>query len=728
MAYPQQTAPPMGMYHHPAAHPSMMMHHGSRLDLLEAEVNHIRYSTPPSASMSKLPGMVPSPTKLGGSEVLDFGSLSGASTGASSNLMDTTMASSADASVAAPGHHAYHQLFSLYKDAVTQLNSLQVRHTQLMSTHQELMMAHYGALQYAAETESNASTGPAGAPKKQLKKHPCMGVIRLDYNYPPADGDTDSPASFGFDVTYRVVPGMTFEIAQAGKFTEAVERRFAEGIKFLEQKGVNAITGDCGFMMAFQVLARKIATVPVFMSSMVQCPVIGAAFDAKDQILILTANGNSLKPQKDVLLNHCGFDVEEDRFVIRGCQDIPGFDAVAKGQAVPIDIVQPGMVKMTADIIRQNPRISGILLECTELPPYADALRASTGLPVWDAVTAADFYISGFKDNPRFGIDDWQAEWDQDQEEYAFGQNLIAKDKDLLVNKTQTSSPKKAAKPKSKAAVQKLKKLKKKQAPCLGVIRLDYNYPPAAGDIDCPGSYGYDVLFRCVPGLTFEMAQSGMMTYQVQQQFVSAVHWLESKGVCGITGDCGFMMAFQPLARDIASVPVFMSSMVQCPMISVAFDKYDVILILTANSKTLEPQKNVLLKECGFDVDDTRFLIEGCQNIDGFDAVAKGEKVDVERVTPGMVKMVQDLLSMQPNIRAILLECTELPPYADALRQATGLPVWDAITCADFFISCCKDNPRFGLNQWQNDWDGTIDEYKLGENLTGKQKGRLLHK
>ena len=31
-------------------------------------------------------------------------------------------------------------------------------------------------------------------------------------------------------------------------------------------------------------------------------------------------------------------------------------------------------------------------------------------------------------------------------------------------------------------------------------------------------------------------------------------------------------------------------------------------------------------------------------------------------------------------IRAILLECTELPPYADALRYHTGLPVWDAIT------------------------------------------------
>merc|ERR1740121_3384634 len=245
--------------------------------------------------------------------------------------------------------------------------------------------------------------------------------------------------------------------------------------------------------------------------------------------------------------------------------------------------------------------------------------------------------------------------------------------------------------------MQKIKKnVVKHQAPTLGVVRLDYNYPPAAGDIDCPGSYDYDVLFRCVPGLTFEMAQSGKMTYTVQKEFESAIKWLESRGVCGITGDCGFMMAFQPLAPDIAKVAVFMSSMVQCPMISVAFDKYDKIMILTANSKTLKPQKQCLLSQCGFDVDDDRFIIFGCQDVPGFDAVAKGEAVDVEYVTPGMVKMAKGILERQPMIRAICLECTELPPYSDALRQATGLPVFDSITCCDFFIAARKDNPRFG--------------------------------
>jgi len=616
--------------------------------------------------------------------------------------------------------HSHKEIMETHAKLVESMRLQAERHDKLLESHGMLMEAHKKMMA--------SRVGLGKEAKKEAKKHPVLGVVRLDYNYPPAAGDTDSPASFGYDVTYRVCPGLTFEMAQAGKVTEAVERNFAEAIKFLELKGASAITGDCGFMMAFQILARKIATKPVFMSSMVQCPIIATAFDPKDHILILTANGKSLAPQKDVLLNSCGFDVEEDRFLIYGCQDVPGFDAVAKGEAVPVDVVQPGIVKMTQDILKKNPKIAAILLECTELPPYSDALRAYTGLPVWDAITAADFYINAYKDNPRFGLNDWQAEWDGVQDDYSFGDNLIEADRKELVNKIEKPKPKPKAKAKTKAMMEKIKKkIVKQQAPTLGIVRLDYNYPPAAGDIDCPASYDYDILYRVVPGLTFEMAQSGKMTYTVQKEFETAIKWLESKGVCGITGDCGFMMAFQPIARDIAKVPVFMSSMVQCPMISVAFDKYDQILILTANSRTLAPQKDILLNQCGFDVDDERFLIYGCEDVPGFDAVAKGEKVDVEYVTPGIVKKVKDILSKVPTIRAILLECTELPPYSDALRKEFDLPVFDAITCTDFFVSSRKDNPRFGLNQWQNDWDGTVDAYEFGQNLSASERAKVLN-
>ncbi|CAK8990690.1 unnamed protein product [Durusdinium trenchii] len=561
----------------------------NRLDLLEFEVQRLRAhqralsQTPRISSTQQtprgnvLPPMPPKPT-------------SGA-------MPPPAVETAAEAAEETMTEEDFEELQSLHKELVHS-------HRQLKQEHAELLKAHEDLLNAMRKQEN----------KSAIVKHPSLGVVRLDYDYPPAPGDSDCPGSFGYDVFYRCVPGLTFEMCQSGAFTEMVERRFADAIKHLEARGVSAITGDCGFMMAFQVLARKIAKKPIFMSSMVQCPIIAASLDPDDDVLILTANDKSLKPQKEILLTSCGFDVTQDRFHIHGCQDVPGFEAVALGQKVPLETVQPGIVKLVQEILEQKPQIRAILLECTELPPYADALRYFTGLPVWDAITAADFYVTAFQDFPRFGLQDWQREWDGSQEDYELGMNLTKDEMELVVNKAKETREKKSEAQEGKEQQKASRRIRRQQAPILGVIRLDYNYPPAKGDIDCPGSYEYDVLFRVVPGFTFAMAMTGQMSPDVEQEFIDAVKWLEGRGVAGITGDCGFMMAFQPLASQIASVPVFMSSMMQCPMISVAFDKYDKVLILTANDESLKPQKETLLRQCGFNVDDQRLGWVGGNN------------------------------------------------------------------------------------------------------------------
>merc|ERR1719456_145902 len=63
----------------------------------------------------------------------------------------------------------------------------------------------------------------------------------------------------------------------------------------------------------------------------------------------------------------------------------------------------------------------------------------------------------------------------------------------------------------------------KKAHATLGVIRLDYDYPPAPGDIDCPQSFSYDVFYRVVPGLTFAMCQSGKLSADVRMEFIEAI-------------------------------------------------------------------------------------------------------------------------------------------------------------------------------------------------------------
>ena len=267
----------------------------------------------------------------------------------------------------------------------------------------------------------------------------CLGVIRLDYDYPPAPGDIDHPDSFSCDVYYKVVPGLTFEMCQKGELTKEVEKRFKQSIKWLvKEKSVNGITGDCGFMMNFQGLARKITKIPIFMSSLCQLPAVTCGYAEKEQIIIMTANGKSLEPMRDLIRDECGVDTQDKRYNIVGCEDVPHFgEAVANGDKVDTKKAQPGIVKKAVEALKKYPQSRAFLLECTELPPYSDAIRFHTGLPVYDSITACHFFISGHKDNVRFGLQDWQADWDEDQEEYEYGDNLTKKEKKHLVNKVE---------------------------------------------------------------------------------------------------------------------------------------------------------------------------------------------------------------------------------------------------------------------------------------------------
>ena len=84
---------------------------------------------------------------------------------------------------------------------------------------------------------------------------------------------------------------------------------------------------------------------------------------------------------------------------------------------------------------------------------------------------------------------------------------------------------------------------------------------------------------------------------------------------------------------------------------------------------------------------DERIIMVGAEDVDGFEAVALGEMVDYQKVEPGVVALAQETMRRNPNLRAFLFECTELSAYSDAVRQATGLPVFDIITSSDFVIN-----------------------------------------
>lgn len=109
------------------------------------------------------------------------------------------------------------------------------------------------------------------------------------------------------------------------------------------------------------------------------------------------------------------------------------------------------------------------------------------------------------------------------------------------------------------------------------------------------------------------------------------------------------MFWFQELARRYTDKPVLMSSLVQLPSITIAFAHHEQVAIFTANGRTLEPMHDLIARSCGVDVHDNRYVIVGCENVPGFEAVERGEKVNVRQVQPGIVDLAKHAIADNPG-------------------------------------------------------------------------------
>jgi len=174
--------------------------------------------------------------------------------------------------------------------------------------------------------------------------------------------------------------------------------------------------------------------------------------------------------------------------------------------------------------------------------------------------------------------------------------------------------------------------------------------------------------------------------------FIKAAQKLEAEGVKAITGACGFMALFQKEIQASVGIPVFASSMMQIPFIHAMTGKR--VAIITANSNCLKRKHFVA---CDVS-DDIPVAIKGMENNAAFVSGitnCSGE-LDDDAVRQGAVQVALDLKNDYDDIGAILLECSDLPPYAYAIQAATGLPVFDFTTMINFVHSTLVRRPFSG--------------------------------
>jgi len=82
-------------------------------------------------------------------------------------------------------------------------------------------------------------------------------------------------------------------------------------------------------------------------------------------------------------------------------------------------------------------------------------------------------------------------------------------------------------------------------------------------------------------------------------------------------------------------------------------------------------------------------VIRGLQHEKNFKDAVVDEigTLDSDGIRAEVVKAAEEIVSDHPEIRSLLLECSMMPPYSEAVQQATGLPVYDFLTMIDYVYS-----------------------------------------
>jgi hypothetical protein len=209
---------------------------------------------------------------------------------------------------------------------------------------------------------------------------PFLGILMLESRFPRPRGDIGHPDSFPVPTRQLVIGGATPpRVVQdaAALAASGLLAAFVEGARRLEREGAAAITTSCGFLVLFQRELQEAVRVPLVTSSLLMLP---ALLQAHRQVGLLTISSERLGPE---YLEAARVPAERHRDVIvQGVEPGGEFASVILGDLPRMDVAlaEAEIVRAAGDLKRRAPDLDTVVLECTNLPPFASAIEEATGL------------------------------------------------------------------------------------------------------------------------------------------------------------------------------------------------------------------------------------------------------------------------------------------------------------------------------------------------------------
>ena len=217
-----------------------------------------------------------------------------------------------------------------------------------------------------------------------------VGILMLEARFPRIPGDMGNAGTWDFPVLYRVVRDASPDrVVRRG--AEGLLPAFIDAARALEADGADGITTNCGFLSLFQKELAEAVSVPVLTSSLMQVAAVNALLPAGKRAGLLTVSGSTLTTAH---LEKAGVP---DGTPIGTTEAGVHFTRAILGDEYELDtdLAEKDNVDAALALAEANAELGAIVLECTNMTPYAAAMRKATGLPVFSIFSLVGWFQSG---------------------------------------------------------------------------------------------------------------------------------------------------------------------------------------------------------------------------------------------------------------------------------------------------------------------------------------------
>lgn len=235
-------------------------------------------------------------------------------------------------------------------------------------------------------TESHIATGGSSVYGASV------GILMLDARFPRIPGDMGNALTWPFPVHYRVVKNATPDHV-VRRNADGLLDAFVEAGRDLIDMGVSGITTNCGFLSLFQDELKARLDVPVAASSLMQVPMLQSLLPPGRRVGILTVSGSSLTPAH---LAAAGAPADSP---VMGTESGEEFTRVLLDNEERLDVgkARADNIAAARQLVDAHPDVGAIVLECTNMVPYAADIARETGLPVHSIYSFVLWFQAGLE-------------------------------------------------------------------------------------------------------------------------------------------------------------------------------------------------------------------------------------------------------------------------------------------------------------------------------------------